>query len=389
MPRDNFTSCLDACAELALHDGPCTAVVYAFATDKMCWLVNHTLNASTPLKEDNNTHTAWVTDLSIFTNADPSCPYTNLTTRTTPNNLTFEVYCDSDANPYNLVPGSSINGSDIQAYKHTSTLDECIAYCSTMRPKCFGVAFSPAMEVGYWNCYPKTSGAVSNFGASPYGHFALAQFDTEFNSSCDAGEFTTSDQKTTFNVTCKARGNGTAISSHYEANFAGCMDSCASYEPKGQGEKCAAVLYEYDGANGYENCYLMADAAWNSSRETWQLAQVLTSTTSGGSNSNDTDTSPSSGSSNTSSSSSKAWIAGPVIGVLAVIAIVAGVFFCIRKRRSNRQDTYQKQPIMGGELDSKQRNGELDANFTERKELDGTRRLVEGRRRGEVGELPG
>ena len=41
---------------------------------------------------------------------------------------------------------------------------------------------------------------------------------------------------------------------------------------------------------------------------------------------------------------SKAWIAGPVIGSLAAIAIAGLVFVLIRRRRSNQEQTYQVAP---------------------------------------------
>lgn len=366
---DNFTDCLNACSDFPFTNGPCVAAVYGFATDKECWMTNSTLNSTSQLKPDNNTHTALVHDLSIFQNLDMTCPFDNDTTHATPNGLNFDVYCDSDSSGNDLTPGSTINGSAITAHYHANSLVECMDYCSTMRPKCFGVTWNPLMIGGYWNCYPKISKAMGNIVYSNISHFALAQFDTAFNTTCSPGTVTTS-SKDTFNMTCDVGASGDIISSVYETNFEDCIDACASYTPEDtSGRHCVAASYEPDGADGYENCYLMASAHTNGTRPNWRLAQLLDSSG---------QTVPASNGANSTGGGggSKAWIAGPVIGALAAIALAVGGFLWYRKRHSSSKGEnswqQQRQPIMGELGDSRWRDdrGELDANFTERKELE-------------------
>lgn len=301
----------------------------------------------------NTSHTAFVSDLSLFQDRDVSCTNGQ---KAASNNLTFEVFCGRDVDRGNhITPWTAVNGTTDH---HSDTLDDCMEFCATMRPKCYGVTYNPGLTGGYVNCYPKGADATTDtFTDIADTQVALAQFASDFNTSCSPGNYTAAAaDKAMFSMTCDATADGRNISTVYAASFGDCMDICATYSESSS--FCNAVNYQPNGDDGYENCYLLADGQSNGTRSSWRTALRIDST--------GRQVDGSSGATSKSGSSSKAWIAGPVVGVIAAVAILLGAYFWWRKRQSKNKGTRQ------GSILKKPRwrkPEELDANFTERKEL--------------------
>ena len=235
-----------------------------------------------------------------------------------------------------------------------------------MRPKCYGVTFVPGMVNGYWNCYPKTSGAnIGTIIPSDTTHFALAQFDspdTTCTPGCNnasASSSSNGNDRDTYNVACNYGANGTILSSVYTQDMTDCISACDNYTDT----QCLAVSYFPNGDAGYENCLLMSNVQSNYSLTDSQFAQRL-NTTSGDTSVCNTK----------ASSTSKAWVAGPVIGALAAIAILVFAIWWCRKRRSPRSRNDSRH---SKDLRWRRDQSELDANFTERKELETRQPLAE------------
>lgn len=330
-----------------------------------CYLVNSSLNSADVLVYNEDVYTALVTDLSPFQKLDTACPYTNTSTQTTPNGLEFEVFCDRDASGNDITPWVAVNGS----YDHHSdSLDDCMQYCSTMSPKCYGVTFNPSMNLGYRNCYPKGVGVgADTFVSNANSHTALAIFDSNPSTVCDPDGRYPASNEIVFNTSCDVVTDGQNISTLHSPSFNNCMEACATYAPPQDqtGGDCVAVLFQPDGADGYENCYLKATARSQVPRSAWRLGVRLDST--------GQPVPGASGDSNSTSNNgggSKAWIAGPVVGAVAAVAVFLGVCFWCRKRRSRKGLGQPKTKPRS------RKSAELDANLTERKELEARQPLA-------------
>ncbi|ETN43588.1 uncharacterized protein HMPREF1541_02747 [Cyphellophora europaea CBS 101466] len=373
-----MTECMDRCSTTGNGTLPCVAVVYG-QKDQLCWLVDATLNSTTQLVTDDDLDTALVSDLSLFQNLDTQCPYANTSTQTTSNNLTFEVLCGNDFKGYDVTPWVGATPH------HEETLGGCMEYCSTLRPICYGVVHDPGMGHGFVNCWPKSVGVTTNPRMESTINMAIARFGSDFNTTCSYGNYTSS-TGANFSMICDAVGAGEDIKTVYQPNFGACMDTCAAYVPSGNqaGQDCNAVLYEPDAASGYENCYLKATGRQNETRSAWRLGIRLdqgSKTSSGG---GDSTFSPggSGDSSGSSGSGSKAWIAGPVVAAVVAVALFFGGCFWWRRRRSRKYGGGQRR-TSSSRMPRWRNRSELDANFTERKELEAKQSLRP------LSELPG
>lgn len=355
---------MDYCSEFGTGRSACVAMVYTTASKK-CWLVNDTMTVDNIVPDDGE-NTAFVSDLSIFQNLDTSCSYANASTQKTPNNLTFEIFCNSNIGD-DIKPWVAVSGSTDH---HFESLHDCMQFCSMMRPKCYRVTYNAGLTDGYRNCIFKGPGATINklLPGNLDSHTALAQFDSDFNTTCSGGNYTAPND-TTFSMTCDASADGQSISAIYAPNFGDCMNTCAAYAPPQDraGSNCRGVLYQPDGADGYENCYLMATAQYNGTRSAWRMALRLDNV---GQPVNGTSSTGNSGSGG-GHHASKAWIAGPAVAAVVAVAVLLGVYLWWRKRRSHTKDMNIRQRGAGSGRKPRWWNrAELDADFTERKELE-------------------
>lgn len=123
---------------------------------------------------------------------------------------------------------------------------------------------------------------------------------------------------------------------------------------------CTAILYQQDGADGYENCYLQSYTVPPLvGRAGWTYCLNLGSDQ---------------GTSSHSGGGDKGQIIGGVIGGVAGVTILLGAFLWWRRRQSR---TVHRQPQKDGKPRWRQRadlgwrqRGELDADYTEHKELE-------------------
>lgn len=171
-------------------------------------MLNSTINYTDVLEPGNTVNSAIVKDFAFFQNLNASCPYSNGTLHTASNGLKFEVSCKTNINGNDLVSWTEVNGTHDH---HSDSFDDCMQFCSTMRPKCYGVSYDPGMAYGYRNCYPKTAdsntGTVlsSNILSSPIKHSAIAIFESDTDpraTGCSSGTSThDASGGTTFSVT--------------------------------------------------------------------------------------------------------------------------------------------------------------------------------------------
>lgn len=204
------------------------------------------------------------------------------------------------------------------------------------------------MENGYGNCYPKNSGG-NGFGFRPTGnssgvdggpiiHSAVAHLPV-INSSCDDGKVVATDNGTGYTLSCSQNRPGNDLTQYHTTNLTDCITTCEQYSLG----KCIGVVLDTNMKNGYQNCYLKSGIGTPMTQQGYILALQGGTVTS--SNSTNT-TSPTSTPSNSGSggSSSKGWIAGPVVGGVAAIALLGAAiwFFRRRKQRSATAGAVEK-----------------------------------------------
>lgn len=162
----------------------------------------------------------------------------------------------------------------------------------------------------------------------------------------------------------------------HSANLTGCVNALATYN--NISEPCVRVVFDTYMADGYENCYLKSADGVAAPNQSGFTFVVLSD--------NPTSTS--------SSSSSKTWIAGPIIGVVAIIALVAGCLWW-RRRKKRRRNTIHEisgEPASSEELVMYEKRGAYDnppvTLETPRQEMPGSNGFYEIEAHS-VHELPG
>jgi hypothetical protein len=321
---DSIDDCIEDCLIHQHHPpgqyGPCVAVTYRLA-DSFCFQKNASINSSADLFSSSIVTSA-LGDQSKIRPSDSQCQYANASIQTVRNGLEFEVFCNCDIGGYDMMSWVPVNGS---MYYHADTLEECMTYCSELTPKCSGVSFNPTLSYGYHNCYTKNSGiesvSLACSGTTTRSHSARARFAVA-NTTCanDTNYFAPQDR--TFHMTCDQALTGEDIVKKYVGNFGACIDECARYQPDSNtvGE-CKAVMYQPDGANGYENCYLKAVASRNATvLPGWRSAIVV-------------DENPVAPPDPVATKKGSAWIAGPAVGSAAALLFCIALGWWLWRRR--------------------------------------------------------
>jgi hypothetical protein len=140
-----------------------------------------------------------------------------------------------------------------------------------------------------------------------------------------------SGSQTTYEVHCGKVNNGVNITSLHLTNVTACIEACASISST---QNCTGVVFDSSMQGGYENCYLQ-----NTTGVVNDQAQATYAIVAGSGLS--TEGPASSSRSGTGSDveggkgKSKAWIAGPVIGVVAGLALVGAALFFWRRRKAS------------------------------------------------------
>lgn len=340
MTVDNMDDCMDKCAAYGSsdHGETCWGIAYNFY-DQLCYYKSRNILSTTPVTQDQ-THSAFA--ININTDPDTACPWTNVSDHSTPNGMDFEVLCDQDMPfddfcPTNGPTSMPARSNDICPY-HADSLEECMELCSQAHPVCKAVTYNPDMEEGYGNCYPKSDFSASTYesaGPNPTRHMAVAANWPTLNSSCVNGSIYTAPNNEQFTVSCNDNRDYNDLIQVHSANLSYCIDSCASYSNATTGG-CAAVVYDSTLNSGWQNCWLKSangvasTAAGN--HYALKIDNVPTNMN-GSSSSNSTLT----GSNLALNSSSKAWIAGPVVGGIAGIALIgAGILYFLRRNKSKQ-----------------------------------------------------
>ncbi|CRG85544.1 hypothetical protein PISL3812_02595 [Talaromyces islandicus] len=354
----SMTDCMEHCS---WFQPACYGITY-YTQNRTCSYkaagVNSTMLSTS--KDDNTNVNSAIANLTQMVSLDITCPYQNNSIIDTSDGMPFQILCDTDMTGYgDYFPwGFSYT-------PHTDTMIECMELCSHAHPLCLGISWNPSLVDGYGNCYLKSSqNGVPEPVIGGSTHSGLVKLPVIDACSSISKQQQISSNDKVFNVTCfEGRVGSSNITSVYSANITGCVDQCATYTGP---DSCLAVFYDNSFADGFDNCYLLnatgsetaplnatyaelvsghnatstpaPSSSEPSSSEPSSSAPSL-STSSSSTPSSSPPPSPTSSGSDNHSSSSKAWVAGPVLSVIAAGAILALGFFWLRKRAGQKQDT--------------------------------------------------
>lgn len=365
----NITDCIDACSAFK---PACWGVVYYSQNQTCSFKGNGVKSTDLSVTDAENVNSALVNRTEMIP-IKTKCPYKH-NSNTSIDGFTFNIQCDHDLRGYgDFIPwGYSFR-------QHGGTMSECMKICAQAHPLCVGVSWNPDKSNGFDNCYLKnsTDGDLVVANTEPIVHSGLL---TNLPTTEPCSESQISSNNKTFNVTCDGSLSGSSnISSQYYSSISGCVDQCAAHTDDGSGP-CVGVLFDNAFEEGVYNCYLLnSTGSKDTSRFNFSYAELVSGDNSSASPSTPAESSstPSSDSGDSGSSSSKAWIAGPVIGAVAAVAIVVGGWFWWRRRRMAVIQEPEKKPIPV-EVDSRPRMHELPHSQITEVEGSKTRHEVEG-----------
>lgn len=322
--------CMALCS--AAGGGIMCAGISFNTNDGTCYMKNRTV-LSAMSSSSIVTHSAVVTKVDF--NAPTACQFTNGTEQTTSNGMHFQILCSNNMPLNDFCP---LNGptparrAGVCPY-HADSLEDCMEKCSDSAPLCQAVVYNPDMTGAYANCYPKTalsrSGLAPSSQGPPFSHMAYAVDLPMLDQSCKNGSNMTAAGGAVFELSCNDNRAGNDLDRTHAEDWQSCIDACGKFNNATAGE-CAGALWDSTLGSGWENCWLKSASGTSSFVQGNHFALKVSGSTSGGS----TET----------SSSSKAWIAGVIVGVIAVILLLAFAAWFMRRRRSKAgpQHVYEK-----------------------------------------------
>ncbi|QBZ56201.1 hypothetical protein PoMZ_01107 [Pyricularia oryzae] len=193
---------------------------------------------------------------------------------------------------FNLLCGRNLAGDIIDESQQPNFL-ACIDHCASFHPRCDSVSFDGK------DCRLKTGTGTAGSRSSKRFDSALGIFGTiPSDSGCNALGASTTLGSTKFDISCGFVINGNDLFQEHRTNFNDCLTLCS------QTQSCAAISFDVDMDQGFQNCYLKRAATGGGLvRMAGMDSAVTTTSSSSSSSSTSSSTSTSTSSSSTSSSS--------------------------------------------------------------------------------------
>lgn len=229
--------------------------------------------------------------------------------------------------PFTLLCGVDLVGDDIgsvPADNITQCADACAVY---QHPRCAAVAFEASQAHGTSNCYLKSAvptPTVQTFVMDA----AVAAGPTATEDCAALGPTHTAQARVLFRTYCGYDYQRDDLVQSFAADMGACMDQCVQHNTAAAAGSCLGVAYEASQLTGFQNCYLkdgnntadlvspafVVDAAFIVG------TAALPTTSPAGASTPSPSPSPSS---SPSPSPSIAWIAGPIVGGVAGLTLLA------------------------------------------------------------------
>jgi hypothetical protein len=355
---DTFTECLNQCANSGADPGqpPCRAVAYNTQA-RRCWQKSGNATVS-ELQPAANTIMAFADD-TAFLQASHSCPFANNTIHTDSNGMSYQILCGVRHKGDNYDPSLASNTYD--AF-HASSMDECLDYCSSNSPLCYGVLYSEGLDIGYRNCWPKNKNATEKLDdLVPDGAATTAMGRLAVNSTCSGNSYSAPTGKD-FDTSCDKGGEGPDLKAIHADNLSDCIDECARYQPTNGNSECRNVMYQPTSQDGFLNCHLKYGLDNVTAMAQWHMAALTgengtdaegegdTGNSSGGSSASNGGVTAEDGSSGgDDDDNNTALIAGAVAGPVVGVALIGGLLFwwCRKRRRGRRSASHEALGSMG------------------------------------------
>jgi hypothetical protein len=320
--------CMERCSRYWGDGEGCFGVVWRIK-DKYCWLRTSKTSAA-GMVADSTLHSALVVqgDMSPL---DTKCGMDDLSIHSVDSNpgIGYTVHCDKIISGYDdcFSGYASCEVSPYIGFYHATSLLQCMEYCVKEHPLCRGVSYNPGLEMGFANCWPKTGFTQGALLDSTTVHTLTITSLDRIDSSCPTEKTYDAKGDKAFAVQCGKVNAGTNITSVHMSNVTSCMDLCAT-----SNNGCTGITFDSGLTSGYDNCYLQNTTQIISDQASGFFAEITGSSTpkptassvSGGDIKDETE----------EKEASKAWIAGPVIGGILGLALIAGAFIFLRRRKA-------------------------------------------------------
>ena len=301
--------------ECSITEPLCFGTVYIISTGT-CWYKNDTFTYKPSAITNTSDSILAVPKAGALDPQDTTCQFQNNSIQASASSENFTIHCGLDVNGGGYSPS---NAPVVGAPYHAKNLSDCMEQCSQASPFCKAVAYNPGMGVGYANCYPKSSVPSLGPGGSPDGpndrlflrHSAVAQDPPPIDDPCQTtGQAVTSTKGTSYGLACDQDRGGNDFSKYFESTLQSCIDRCDQESTT----NCLGVIFDTELTSGWENCYLKnGTGIANNGRTGFVFARRDGQVE--------------------QKSKSKAWIAGPVIGGLAAVAILGAFWWYFQRKR--------------------------------------------------------
>lgn len=317
---------MEHCSRYMGNGEGCYGIVWV-EVDGACWIRNSTTGTANIIKKDG--HYAALVNDGQLTGFDTTCPGPDASIHELSgvSGLAYTLNCNKVVSGFDLCssgyPKPCLD-SPYQGFFHTKSLDECLRICVDQHPLCKAVSWSPDLKIGFANCFLKAGFPETLTSPGPKNgilHSATITRIDPINRECPTSKTYTSSSKK-FDIHCGQVNTGTNITSVHSQNLTSCMDTCAKSD-----QKCVGVVFDSSLNGGYNNCYLQNSTSTFADQASATYASLSGSGAPSGTGSPDSNSNP-------PSSPSKAWIAGPVIGGIAALALIAFLIFWWRRRKS-------------------------------------------------------
>jgi hypothetical protein len=331
---DTFTDCIEACSTSWADDVPaCRAVTFDYEKKRCQQKDGNTTTANFVYATNNATALNFSSQFDYDASKD-ICPGANGTIKTDVNGYRYQILCGTFWSAGDSFDPNKSNESEYTAF-HATTIEECLKYCSSKSPLCYGVRYTDDPRLSYHNCFAKRANGTlpltngeSKLQPNTVHTVALGLF--QVNSTCTQAAYT-ANISAILEPKCDSSADGPSLKQVHADNFEQCMDSCASYkDPQDVGNtECRGVLYQSNAESGFLNCYLKYALSNVTAKAEWHVATVegpaAQKANSGGGGSN------------------SAVIGGAVGGAVGGVALLAGLAFWYRRsmkkaRRSHGLD---------------------------------------------------
>lgn len=293
----------------------CFGTVFVLDT-ATCWFKNDTfIFQQSAVQQTTNSHLA-IPQKSEPQPLDTDCPFRNGSTETSSKNENFTIHCNQDILGADYNPRNApIAGAPF----HATSLSDCMNQCSTAETLCTAVAYNPGLGEGFANCYPKFFTGTPSFikkgsanDTADILHSAVAKLPN-IPFQCENGQTATSSNGTSFTLKCNQDQPNNDLAQFHTTDLQSCLSSCEDFTDG----NCIAVIFDTSMASGFQNCYLKNGVGAPDTNKNGYIFAKRGDISSG--------------------SGSKAWIAGPVVGGIAGIALIgAGWWFYKRRQRQAR-----------------------------------------------------